>query len=251
MQSAKRPDRSSCTMFDDEELAIAARHQALASLVRSLDGDFGALDLDATTLDDAAEYVLGGDPEATAVADVIRTDSGKGFLYHAHEHVERHARNALGVLSAGVPLKDPRCLSADRTARLVESKLESLLWRWLTDERVGYEHFLWTLCITGDSSKFIAVDQDKSRAVATALGIPEPPQIDRARICAARTRVWQWSLGALDGLSVAELSHSRWRVRDRPNGDDWSDWFAAERAKAMLQDHAGAAGSGHLDPWTI
>jgi hypothetical protein len=237
------------SVFDNEELAIAATHGALAGLLQSLDIAFRSLNLDASTLEQAHGYVLSVDPTAHDIAEVIRSATGKGFLYHAHEHVERCARHASGILSAAVHLSAPAALSADREARLVEAKLESLLCDWVLDTYVPFQDFLWTLCITGDPHTFGSVDAAKSKAVGTALGIPEPKNIDRPQIKRIRASIWTWNLHTLFSAGVPELAYARWRVRRSAHGDDWDDWFAAEAAHRLLAAPASAEGSGNLEPW--
>jgi hypothetical protein len=239
--------------FDEEELELAALHRAVAFLLRPLDPTFSHLALDATTMDNAAVYVYDSDPNASAlgVVDAIRSDTVKGFLYHAHEHIERIARDKFAVLNANVLLDDPKVLEADRCARLVEAKLESRLALWITDQSVPFDHFLWTLCITGDPTRFTEDDRNKSNAVGSKLGIAEPRNIERPLIFKLREAIWSTPLSALLDVSVAELSHARWRMRDRPGGDPWNDWFAAEKALHMRMAPKDAVGSARLNPWVI
>lgn len=237
--------------FDRDELELAAEHAAIATLVRGLDSSLAELALDAATLEQADAYLGAVDPTAVHVSETLKSATGRGFLYHAHEHLERHARQRSGILDPNVALQDERALQADREARRGEAKLEAFLCLWLFDEDVPWQHFIWALSITGQADIFQGFDERKSTAVASALGVSKPEDLDPKRILRIRKHIWEWKLDSLHAMTTAEIAYCRWRMRRRTHGKDLEDWFAAEQAQRLLTTPELVEGSRNYDAWQL
>jgi hypothetical protein len=240
----------------DTLLACNILHAALDADVRGLDV------VSATRQSQVEAYLDGGNTKAWKV---ITRGGIHGYLYLLHEAIELEElakwtpppaspskglirRNGIQVASAATGAGTPKppqpvVAKADAKARACEIRAERTFARLALGEDVGIDALvastttLPAISPTPEDTSAAALNDPLVRANAAKVlgcGTSVSPE-ETAAAGTLRQRLYGVDLAALRALGpIARLAYSMWEVRGHHHGDDWFDWFEAEKALRAL-----------------